>query len=212
MSAIIIELHYLPSVAFMSLLQNSDQVIIESQEHFVKQSFRNRTLIHDANKVLPLSIPVKHSGLKIPIQEVKIDYSQKWMNLHWRAIQSSYGKAPFFDFYADYFKAEIYSEETYLFNLNENLLTLCLKLMGLDLTLKFTEKYDRASSVTIMDLRSTINPKEHLSNLSWFHAKPYYQLFGKDFVPNLSILDLLFCTGPDASSISKESFLDIKNK
>lgn len=211
MSTILIELHYLPSVAYLSLLQNSNQVVIESQEHFVKQSFRNRALIHEANKVLPLSIPVKHSGLKIPIQEVKIDYSQKWMNLHWRAIQSSYGKAPFFDFYADYFEAEIYSEEPYLFNFNKNLLTLCLKLMGLDLNLKFTEKYDRATSGEIIDFRSVINPKEALSNLPWFHAKPYYQLFGKDFVPNLSILDLLFCTGPDASSISKESFLDIKN-
>ena len=206
MSKVLIDLQYLPSVAYTALLQNVDEVIIESHEHFIKQSFRNRALIHDANKVLPLSIPVKHSGLKIPIREVEIDYSQKWMNLHWRAIQSSYGKAPFFDYYVDYFKAEIYSEEPLLFILNKNLLTLCLKLLGSDLSLKFTEAYNKVASDGIMDFRSRITPKANLNDLSWFHAKPYYQLFGKDFVPNLSVLDLLFCTGPDASYISKESF------
>ena len=145
--------------------------------------------------------------LKIPIQEVRIDYAQKWMNLHWRAIQSGYGKAPFFDYYADYFKNEIYSGEVYLYELNKRLLTLCLKLLGIHVSITYSEKYGKNAPEGILDMRSVILPKTDIQNLSWFQARPYYQLFGKDFVPNLSILDLLFCTGPDASGISKESFL-----
>ncbi len=212
MSKILVELQYLPSIAYFTLLQNADQVIIESQEHFVKQSFRNRMLIHDANRILPLSIPVQHTALKIPITEVRIDYKQKWVNAHWRAIQSSYGKAPFFDYYAEYFKNVLYQEETFLFAFNQKLLTLCLKLLGLSINIEYTAEYRKSPNEDTIDMRSTISPKVNVENLPWFHAKPYYQLFGKDFVPNLSILDLLFCTGPDASIILKESFLGLENK
>ena len=212
MNKILVELHYLPSTAYFSLLQSVDYVLIESQEHFVKQSFRNRTVIHDANKALSLSIPIKHTALKIPSREVQIDYSQKWVNTHWRAIKSSYGKAPFFDYYAEYFKSALYNKEPFLYSLNMKLLTLCLKLLGVRVNIESTTTYQQAPSDGLLDMRSQLSPKTSSENLSWFHAKPYYQLFGKDFVSNLSILDLLFCTGPDASTILKESFLGLENK
>ncbi len=208
---VLIELQYLPSVAYFSLLAHADEVLLELSENFEKQSYRNRCHIIGANKVQSLSVPVHHAGRKISIQNLEIDYKQKWKNNHWRAIQSAYGKAPFFDFYAEYLRAEINKEYLYLSELNQALLTLCLKLLKLDVSITETEQYVKMPSEGIMDLRSQIHPKKSIDNLTWFKPQYYQQVFGKDFVPNMSIIDLLFCMGPDALEVLYGSNVFIKN-
>lgn len=208
---ILIESQYLPSVAYFTLLAKSDQVFIETNENFEKQSYRNRCEIVGPNKVQNLSVPVHHVGRKIPIKELTIDYKQKWSNNHWRAIQSAYGKAPFFDFYGDYFEQEIKADYTTLFKLNSSLLTLCLKLLKLKPSFSELAEYSKIPPEGIIDFRAQIHPKKSLDSLTWFQPKAYHQIFGKDFVPNMSILDLLFCMGPDALEVLYLSGVKIKN-
>lgn len=208
---ILIESQYLPSVAYFTLIAQSDEVFIEANENFEKQSYRNRCEIIGPNKIQKLSIPVHHGGRKIPIKELTIDYKQKWSNNHWRAIQSAYGKAPFFDFYGDYFEQEIKADYPTLFKLNSSLLTLCLKLLKLKPSLNELPEYSKIPPTGIIDFRSQIHPKKSLDSLAWFQPKAYHQIFGKDFVPNMSILDLLFCMGPDAEQILYRSSAIIKN-
>lgn len=207
---ILIESQYLPSVAYFTLIAHSDEVFIETNENFEKQSYRNRCEIIGPNKIQNLSIPVHHGGRKIPIKELTIDYKQKWSNNHWRAIQSAYGKAPFFDFYGDYFEQEIKADYTTLFKLNSSLLTLCLKLLKLKPSLNELPEYSKIPPAGVIDFRSQIHPKKFLDSLAWFQPKAYHQIFGKDFVPNMSILDLLFCMGPDAEQILYRSSVIIK--
>ncbi len=198
---ILLDLQYLPNTTYFSLLAKAEKVIIEKHENFVKQTYRNRAHILTPNGVDTLSIPLIGSQKKIKISEIKIDHSQKWANRHWRAIKSAYGKAPFFEYYADYIKQEIYADHTTLFNLNLSLLTLCLKFLQIENPLAFTSSYQKISKTPITDLRSSIHPKKSFTSSIKIEYIPYQQVFGNSFVQNLSILDLLFAEGPNAGLI-----------
>ncbi len=208
---ILIETQYFPSIAYFTLLAHCDQLYIEVNENFEKQSYRNRCEIIGSNSIQSLSVPVHHGGRKVPIRDITIDYKQKWSNNHWRAIQSAYGKAPFFDYYAPYFEQEFKANYATLFKLNSQLLTLCLKLLKLKLSPKVLQEYSKNAPEGIIDFRSQIHPKKSLDSLTWFKPKVYHQIFGKDFVPNMSILDLLFCMGPDTLEVLHSSSVINKN-
>lgn len=97
--ATIIELHYLPCIAWFSHISRFDSVIIDPKDPYDRQTYRNRCRIRGANKVEDLIIPVKSAG-KILTKYAEIDYQQKWINHHRRAIVSAYGKAPYFEYFA----------------------------------------------------------------------------------------------------------------
>ena len=201
---ILLDLQYLPNTLYFSLLAKVDKVIIERNENFVKQTYRNRAHILTPNGVDSLSIPLIGSQKKIKIDEIKIDHAQKWANRHWRAIKSAYGKAPFFEYYADFIKAEIYANHETLFELNLNLLTLCLKFLEIDNQINFTETYEKIPLSPIIDLRSQIHPKkEFTSSLNHVYIA-YQQVFGSSFAQGLSILDLLFAEGPNTGLIIRQ--------
>ena len=94
----IIDLQYLPQPGYIALLLTEPELEIDKYEHYVKQSFRNRCRIMTANGIDELSIPVLGGRKKIITKDIRIDHSQKWLNRNWRAIQSAYGKAPFFEY------------------------------------------------------------------------------------------------------------------
>ena len=107
-NSLLIELHYFPCVSYFKLLSAYEKVFLEAEEHFIKQTYRNRTYILTSNKIDRLSIPIIHEDKKKPIRLLSIDYKLKWQLRHWRAIQSAYAKAPFFEYYADFFEKEIF--------------------------------------------------------------------------------------------------------
>ncbi|GAB5522719.1 MAG: WbqC family protein [Roseivirga sp.] len=205
MQKILLDIQYLPSVAYFMAIKQADEVWIEAEQNFVKQSYQNRCKILGANGIQSLSVPVNHRSRKIPIRQLTIDYKQKWMNTHWRALQSAYGKSPFFDYYADDIREIIRSECATLFELNRQLMTLCLKYLQIDTPIHYTTVYEKVPGGNLTDLRSVIHPKKAISELNWFNPTPYHQIFGSNFAPNLSILDLLFCEGPMAGSVLEQS-------
>lgn len=202
---IIVESQYFPTIAYFWLIDLADEIVIDIHEHYEKQTFRNRTIINGANGPLNLSIPIHHNSPKMVISEVDVDFKQKWVNTHWRTIQSAYGKAPFFDFYAHYFKDIIYSRSPKLIDYNQQILTMCLKLLQLNPKLSYSHNYIEKAAEDYTDYRSKIHPKNSKGNLADFQPKSYTQIFGKDFVPNLSIIDLLFCEGPNALEVIRAS-------
>ncbi|MBJ6116846.1 WbqC family protein [Pontibacter sp. BT310] len=186
---------YNPPVEYFRQVLQSDGLLIEQHENYVKQSYRNRCHVLTAQGVVPLSIPVLkgNSKDKTVITEIEIDYSQKWYNVHWRTIQAAYGRAPYFEFYSDYIQQVYERQPKYLFELNVELLRLYLKLLRLNKPLNFTDSYQSEAPAKVLDLRNRIHPKIIPDNL---HVNPYTQVFGKQFVPELSIIDLLFTQGP----------------
>jgi hypothetical protein len=152
-----------------------------------------------------LYLPVLQPGGKIKMKDVKIDYRQKWVKNHWRAIKTAYGKAPFFEHFGFLFE-EIYRKKLdYLLDLNLELILLCQRLLDAKVNVEKTTQYTAVTSAETVDWRSKIHPKKALKNNPFYKPCNYNQIFGKKFVGNLSIIDLLFCEGTLARQILQNS-------
>jgi len=201
----LIELHYLPSIAYFSMLSRSTQIIVERHEYYVKQSYRNRFHILGANGVQQLTVPVTEKHGKVIITDVRIDYSQKWMNNHWRSITSAYHKAPFFEHYADDLNRVLEKKQPFLYDLSLELLTICLNWLKLEIPVVETPVYKITPTTGVSDLRNTLLAKKPETHQLIYTPQPYTQMFGKTFVKNLSIIDLIFCEGPGARQLVQGS-------
>lgn len=203
--ALLLELQYLPPLEYFVLLAAGRPVLLDAHEHYVKQTYRNRCYIKGPHQLEKLTVPVQGGNKKLKTSHIAIDYRQKWVQQHWRALQAAYGKAPFFEHYAPYFLEVFNKEPQLLWELNLELLTLCLKLLRLETTLGFTDSYLDNTNPAVLDYRTSINPKKSAPGNKIYRPVPYNQIFGKDFASNLSIVDLLFCEGPSANLILHES-------
>ncbi len=203
---VLIELQYLPSLEFFCRILNEESIQLEAHEHFIKQTYRNRCYILGANGPLMLNIPVIKGRSNTPIRELQIDNRQNWQAIHWKSIASAYGNAPFFEFFSPEFKIAFEKQEKYLWDFNERMLTLCLRLLSFNhLKITYSTSYQKENETGLTDLRSVIHPKKSFEDNSFYRPVPYIQVFGKKFVPNLSIIDLIFCQGPEARRILNES-------
>lgn len=210
--SVLLEVQYLPSVAYFAALQDADTLILEKHEHYVKQTYRNRCQVVSAQGKVDLVVPLTAKHGKISIAEIRVDYSQKWLNNHWRTIQSAYGKAPFFEHYKEDLEKILFKKIAFLYDLNRELLSMCLKWLGRDMTIKETLTYEKFANSAVFDLRSAINPKNMAKLVGFYQPVPYYQVFGNTFAGNVSIIDLIFCEGPGAARVIRASSIVEMNK
>ncbi len=194
MSKILIEPHFLGSIEYFSLILSSKSVRFEIHDTFSKKTFRNRTCLLGSNKIIQLTVPV-NSCSNMMTKEVRIDYSQRWIKDHWGTCCSSYGKAPFFEYFKADFQKLWEKKHKFLIDLNVSMFELCLKFFQVTIEFDFSESYQKETQGTILDYRNVIHPKIPFSDRKIYHPKPYAQLFGNTFVPNLSILDVIMCEG-----------------
>jgi WbqC-like protein family len=202
---ILIEAHYLPCIAYFAAISGSEQVILEKHENFTKQTYRNRCQLIGSQGRQVLTIPLSIPSGKCLITDVRIDYRQNWVNNHWRTIQSAYGKAPFFEYYQDDLRKVFDQRFKFLYDLNLTVLSLCLGWLKSNVTIKESLSYVKIADPSIKDLRSAINPKNDGIMPKFYQPVAYTQVFGNAFVDNASIIDLIFCVGPEAARIIKLS-------
>ncbi len=179
-------------------------VYIEACEHYQKQSYRNRCKFYAENGVQTLSVPVVHENgtHELPIAEIKVDYSTPWLIRTERAIESAYYSSPYFEYYRDELFSILDSRPETLFALNTAITQFFIDKTHLPVKMEFTTDFEpEGSSVHGEDLRNVIHPKKANDLLERYGlSKPYYQVFASKsgFIPNLSIMDLLFNEGPDS--------------
>ncbi|MCH2021552.1 MAG: WbqC family protein [Saprospiraceae bacterium] len=201
-SSIILELQYLGPVQYYSKFIKYETVYFEQHENYRKGSFRNRCYIATANGIVTLSIPLlKGKHQQAPIKTVSIDNRKNWQIIHWRSIQTAYGNSPYFDYYKH--ELQILYEKKYdlLFEFCLDVQEVIFNALQITPTVHFTSSYSKETQEDQIDMRNIILPKTRsLANDIHFDAYPYPQVFEDrlGFLPNLSILDLLFCTGPEA--------------
>jgi hypothetical protein len=211
---LLLPLLYLPPISYMALLCAAGEVYIEAQENYIKSTYRNRCEIIGANGVIDLSIPLiggrDHHQL---YRDTRIAYTNHWQHRHYMSILSCYGSAPFFEHYMPYLQPFYTQTFEHLFEYNEQLLQLLLRLMKLETKIHFTQEYDK-EPVGKTDLRDSFKPAKSINEIivgeeKWqLSEAPYIRVFDQaDATGNISCLDLLFNEGPQAVSILKQMII-----
>ena len=193
---VLISTAYLPPAGYFSLIKDSEAVLIEKEESYLKQSYRNRCYVLSANGPHLLTVPVfLGSSHKTALKDVRIDYSKRWQQVHLRAISTAYRSSPFFQYYSDGIERDIMKNHEFLLDLNASLTETMLKILGIKKPVTYTTSFTPAGDGE-NDFRYRISPKK----ASPFTHREYPQVFdtGRGFVEGLSIIDLVFNMGPDA--------------
>ena len=189
----LLPISYLGPVAYYSAILQSEEIFIETKEHFIKQSCRNRCTIMGANGTQTLTIPKERkSSDKTLISDISISNQDNWQKSHWQSIVSAYNSSPFFEYYKDELLPFYNTKHSTLFDFNLKLSKTILELMQVEKKLNFTSKFQKEFNG--LDFRSS---KFILKN-----QEEYQQVFCEkySFIPNLSILDVLFNLGPETTS------------
>ena len=186
---------YAGNIEYYSLFFRAENPVLEASEQYVKQTFRNRCSIYSTNGKLDLSIPVFRKNHML-VADIKINNQDNWKNLHWKSITSAYKKSPFFEFYDVELKTVLDKDYGYLLDFNLAMHEFICQSLQIDSNFNKTSFYKKNLDST--DYRKTLSPKVK----SEFKHKKYIQVFSdtNEFIPNLSILDLIFCEGPNAVS------------
>jgi hypothetical protein len=179
-------LYYLPNIQYFQELLKNEVLTFHLNDVYHRQTFRNRTEIIGPNGKMVLSIPtVKLLPDQRQFEKIKISYSEPWLKQHWKSFESAYRRSAYFEFYEDKFKP-FYQKPSveYLWEYNFELIKVILKLLKIEkeINLVNDHNYQRNEAELIL-----IN-------------KPYTQVFQNKlaFEANLSVIDLLFNTGPKA--------------
>lgn len=185
-----------PIVQFV-VLANAERIIFELEDNYQKQTYRNRYIIYGANGKQVLTVPVIHShkGVKIKTKDVKIDHRTDWHKLHVRSLQSAYRSSPFYEFYEDEIMPVFFKKQKYLIDLNFDAFEVVCEAFQAEFKFKKTKEY-QINTKNEEDYRSLAIAKTK----QIFPLQKYTQVFDDKygFLPNLSILDLIFNEGPNA--------------
>ena len=200
---------YLAPVEYYTKLYAYDKVYVERFDHYMKQTYRNRCVIASASGPLALTIPTeKNDELKCLMKDMRISDHGNWRRVHWNAFVASYRHSPFFDYYADEFHVFFERKYGFLYDFNMDLCRWVCRQIDLQPCMSPTGYYV-ASPEAADDFRERIHPKKPCQSYDpQFEAKPYYQVFDAQtgFLPNLSIVDLLFNMGPESLLVLRDCF------
>jgi len=211
---------YLPWLGLFHKIALSDTYCYFDDVQFLKKDFNSRNKIKTPNGEIWLTVPVLSKNYREKkIREIEIDNDQNWQKKHWKSICLAYKKAPFFEKYADFLEGIYQKKWRYLADINECMLFWFLKELGIKVN------YSKASELNFQGQKSDLVldmckkmgagayifgalgrdyaqtekfEKENIKIYFQDYKHPVYSQMHGDFIPNMSIIDLLFNCGDDS--------------
>ncbi len=161
---------YCGPVQWYQKLYRSEEVLMERQETFQKQTYRNRCVIATTNGLQTLTVPVERSSSNL-IKDIRISNHGNWRHQHWFALMSAYNESPFFDYYQDDFRPFYERQYDFLYDFNMEICHKVCELIDIQPNIKETSFY-RSVGVRPLPPPSpcrgslTSNPSSLISHLS----------------------------------------------
>ena len=220
---------YLPWLGYFDKILKSDRFVFLDCVQYEKRGFQNRNKIRTPKGSIWLTVPVISKGRYHQLlKDVRIDNSLSWTQEHWRALKFNYGRAPFFKPYAPFFEAAYGKRWEYLVDLNLHIITFLLDCLGIDTPLLMESELQTKGHATerLVELTRKVGATTYLSGTGGkayleeekfreadlqlvyqvFQHPVYSQLFtgsSRDFITDLSAIDLLFSEGPKSAKVLK---------
>ena len=188
----LLPISYLGSIEYYAFIIQKEDVLIESQENFIKGSLRNRCYIYNTNGIQMLSVPKQRKNSKHTIiSKISISHNEEWQKKHYQALRSAYNSSPFFKYLEDNIKDIYKNRQDNLFDFNLSLTQKILSFLGVNKEIRLTSEY--VQNFNGIDLRDY--------NFDSVKNENYYQVFQEKygFIPNLSILDLIANIGLESA-------------
>lgn len=205
---ILIHPTYFPSIAHFVAITKAMDVMFEVDDNFLKQTYRNRAYIYGANGKLALNVPVIHTQKnRQKYRDVKIFNETNWQDLHWKSLLSAYRTSPFFEYYEDELLPLFNLKADFILDYNLKCIDVICECLQLDLQISKSDVYQKTVENT-SDYRFLVHAKKEHE----YKFDEYTQVFNSKhgFIPNLSILDLLFNEGPNAVNYLESQSLKIQ--
>lgn len=195
----IFPIFYFGPVSYFAKLIQAEDYRFEIHENFPKQTYRNRCYIQGANGKLRLAIPIKHNGNRV-MKDMEISYESNWQKEHFKSLVSAYQSSPYFEYYEEDIHSIFDTQEKFLFDFNLKTIEFINAKLKLELDLSFTPSYEIIDEN--FDFRNSFDSKSELQT----DMPKYMQVFDDkfEFIPDLSILDLLCNEGPKSTTYLNE--------
>jgi len=217
--------YYLSYPGFFHKLALSDVFVIMDDVQYDKR-FTNRNRIITENDWIWITVPINKKHKFSKNLDVEINNETDWKSHHWKNIFHSYHNLPFFDTYKDFFKKIYEKNWDLLFDLDFEIIKEMIKWLDLKIEIIRESELDIHSESTqrLIDVCKKLDGQTYISgpggknyleeklfeknnlNLTYqnYHHPKYPQKMSKNFIPDLSIIDMFFNIGPDSSKCIKE--------
>ena len=214
--------HYLPWLRYFEKIARSDVFIVLDSIQFAKNGWQNRNKVKTASGATLLTAPVTVS-LGETLEHVRLNNKAPWRKKHWATIRQAYGKAPYFADHAGFLEATYARDWEFLNDLNRHMLEYFLAALGIETRVEYASELAVPGTATerLVNLIQAVGGDQYYSGafavdayldaellaaagielvIQHWHAPTYPQLHG-EFIPDLSIVDLLMNVGPDSLSV-----------
>lgn len=217
--AVIHQPQYLPYLGFFHKLLQGDIFVVLDSVQYQKLSFQNRNKVKTRQGCQWLTVPAFHHSKSL-IYEVQIDSKAPWQRKHWNMLMSNYSRAPYFDMYGPELQQLLAREWSNLCELNITLIRWVMDALDINKPILYSSALEVGGSKTDLNINicKAVGADVYLSgpggrnymdltafeaagiNTIWqeFSSPSYAQVFPEvGFLPDLSIVDALFCCGPE---------------